>query len=179
MRRYILTGTPGSGKTTILRHLGELGYATVGEAATEVIEREQALGRPEPWLHDDFIDQVVTLQRRSQAATPAGGATVQFYDRSPVCTHALSLWLGREPSKLLSEELERITRDLVYQPMVFFVRNLGYCEPTQARRITYEQSLAFEEVHRESYRAFGYQLIDIPAAPAAERAAMVTSALNN
>lgn len=109
-------------------------------------------------------------------AVPVGGV-VQFFDRSPVCTHALSVWLGREPTGLLRSEIDRLLREHVYEPEVFFVGNLGYCEPTAARRISFEDSLAFEAVHRESYEAFGFRLVEIPAAPAAERAALVAEAL--
>jgi predicted ATPase len=178
MKRYILTGTPGAGKTTLLRHLRGLGYPTVEEAATEVIGHEQALGRSEPWEHEDFIDQIITLQRRNRTRTPQRSTlAIEFHDRSPICTHALSTYLGREPSPLLLDELERIARDGVYQPQVFFIRNLGFCEPTAARRISYQDSLAFEQVHRDSYRTFGYELIDIPAAPVRERAEAVIEAL--
>ena len=41
MRRFILTGTPGSGKTAIIRQLELDGFSVVEEAATDVI----ALGR--------------------------------------------------------------------------------------------------------------------------------------
>jgi predicted ATPase len=34
MRRFIMTGAPGAGKTSILRVLESLGYAVVEEAAT-------------------------------------------------------------------------------------------------------------------------------------------------
>jgi len=37
MKRFILTGTPGSGKTAILRQLEMEGYGVVEEAATDVI----------------------------------------------------------------------------------------------------------------------------------------------
>jgi predicted ATPase len=37
MRRFIMTGAPGSGKTSILRALENLGYAVVEEAATDAI----------------------------------------------------------------------------------------------------------------------------------------------
>ncbi|MFG2472620.1 AAA family ATPase [Streptomyces canus] len=37
MRRYVLTGTPGAGKTSILQCLAEHGYEVVEEAATAVI----------------------------------------------------------------------------------------------------------------------------------------------
>ena len=44
MPAYILTGTPGSGKTAILRMLEDAGYLVVEEAATDVIALGQALG---------------------------------------------------------------------------------------------------------------------------------------
>ena len=47
---------------------------------------------------------------------------------------------------------------------MLFVRNLGFCEPTSARRISFEESLVFERVHEEVYRELGYQLVDVPAA---------------
>ena len=37
MKRYILTGTPGSGKTTILHKLKSQGFRVVEEAATDII----------------------------------------------------------------------------------------------------------------------------------------------
>jgi predicted ATPase len=42
MHRFVLTGAPGSGKTTILRNLSRHGYAVVNEAATDVIATKQA-----------------------------------------------------------------------------------------------------------------------------------------
>ncbi|MEU0486543.1 AAA family ATPase [Streptosporangium sp. NPDC006013] len=49
MKRYILTGTPGAGKTAILRWLECDGHTVVEEAATDVIALHQARGEPKPW----------------------------------------------------------------------------------------------------------------------------------
>lgn len=62
MPRYVLTGTPGAGKTAVLRLLEVNGHAVVEEAATDVIALDNALGREEPWRDDTFIDKVVALQ---------------------------------------------------------------------------------------------------------------------
>jgi predicted ATPase len=183
-RRYILTGTPGAGKTSILRSLARSGYTVVEEAATEVIARGQARGVDEPWNTASFVDDVVALQRRRQlgrvadpGADPDGIGAVELYDRSPVCTLALSDYLARPVGPPLAAEIDRITRDRVYQRQVFFVRNLGFCEPTPARRISFEESLLFEQVHERTYRSLGYDLIEVPAGDLGTRAAAVRAAI--
>ncbi|WP_406344066.1 AAA family ATPase [Streptomyces sp. NBC_01578] len=131
MRRYVLTGTPGSGKTSILRCLAELGYGVVEEAATAVIARAQALGEDEPWMRTTFVDDVVDLQRQRQLET-SSTSSVQVFDRSPVCTYALANYLGLPASRALTAEIERITAEEIYERQVLFVLNLGFCEPTSA-----------------------------------------------
>jgi predicted ATPase len=174
MRRYILTGTPGSGKTAVLRMLEHLGYPVVEEAATAVIALRHALGEPEPADWASFVDSIVELQRRRQLAACAPAAPgIQVYDRSPVCTHALSTYLGVPISPALESEVDRVVTGEVYERRVFFVRNLGFVEPTAARRITLADALRFEQVHEETYRAFGYQLVDVPPGPLADRVAAI------
>lgn len=163
MRKFILTGTPGAGKTTILAGLERLGHQVVGEAATDVVARRQARGEDEPWTRASFIDDIVAEQVKRQAAAGTPTAGIQVFDRSPVCTHALARHLGLPVPPALSAELERITAENVYDRHVFFIRNLGFCEPTAARRISFQDALEFEKVHEHSYHEFGYELIDIPA----------------
>lgn len=177
MRRYVLTGTPGAGKTSILRCLAELGYGVVEEAATTVIAQAQAQGEDEPWTRTSFIDDVVELQRQRQLEASSTGP-VQLFDRSPVCTYALANYLGLPVSRALSAEIERITAEGIYERQVLFVRNLGFCEPTSARRISFQESLVFERFHEQSYRAFGYELVDIPADRLARRVAAVNAAIS-
>ncbi len=172
MPRYILTGAPGSGKTAMLRLLEGAGYAVVEEAATDVIALGQAGGLPEPWASPAFIDDILRLQRQRELGA---GPCIRpvFFDRSPVCTLALSRFLGWQPSRLLAAELGRITRDRVYEPVAFFVRNQGFVTATAARQISFADSLAFEQVHEQAYRELGFRLVDIPAGPLADRVALV------
>jgi predicted ATPase len=196
MRRYVLTGAPGAGKTSVLRALLDLGFAIVEEAATDVIASEQRRGVDEPWRDDDFIDKIVGLQRqreresaaldgpaaldgqagadgRAGAGAGADGQAVQVHDRSALCTLALARFLDRPVTPLLAAEVTRVTRERTFETAVFLVRPIGFIECTAARRISYQDSLAFERLHEEAYREHGFEIVDVPAAGVAQRAAMI------
>jgi predicted ATPase len=173
---YVLTGAPGAGKTAIVRQLELDGFRVVEEAATDVIALKLALGESEPHTHPAFIDTILGLQRRRQhaAETTAGAdGAIVFFDRSPVCTLALSRWLGYPESALLTAEVDRLLRCRSFASTVFFVRSLGTVTPTAARRISFADSLRFEVVHEQTYRELGFQLVDVPPGPLAERVALV------
>lgn len=173
MPAYILTGAPGAGKTAVLRLLETSGYGVVEEAATDVIALGNALGREEPWQDHDFIDRVITLQRQRLNRVPTAQSATVFFDRSPVCTLALSRYLGAPTSHRLTREVDRVIAEGTYETTVFFVRNLGFVRATAARRITFEQSLVFEQFHEQAYRDLGFQLVDVPAGPLADRVALI------
>jgi predicted ATPase len=177
MPRYILTGTAGAGKTAVLRRLEVNGLSVVEEAATDVIALSQAMGRERPWTDPAFIDQIVGLQRLRQANTRVPETATVFFDRSPVCTLALSRHLGFATSRLLAEEIDRILRGGVYEQTVFFVRHQGFIERTAARRITFEDALQFERVHEQTYRELGFELVDVPAGPLRDRVALIQQTL--
>jgi predicted ATPase len=173
MERYILTGTPGCGKTSIIRTLEMQGHCVIEEAATDVIAYEQSMGVPQPWEKPVFIDQIVGLQKQRQIQLESSKSALQFYDRSPICAAALASYLGFEPSTSLTDEIKRIKEQGIYKTRVLFIENLGFCQPTDARKISFEESLHFEQIHKETYNMFGYECVMIPKGSLADRAADV------
>lgn len=176
-KRFILTGTPGAGKTSILLALKARGYDVVTEAATDVVARHLASGSAHPPMRESFIDEIVALQRERQEKTVRDGTCIQVFDRSPICTIALSVYAGQPVSAVLTAEVDRVIAEQVYERQVFFVRSIGFCEPTAVRRISFESSLRFERIHEDTYRAFGYDLIEVPPSELATRVDAITRAL--
>ena len=177
MKRFILTGAPGAGKTAIIRQLEIDGFGVVDEAATDVIALAQARGIDQVRRDPSFIDSIVDLQRQRQIRAASQPDWVQFHDRSVVCTAALATWLGHPVSEKLSRELERINSGKIFQKRVFFIRTLGCVTPTLARRISFEDALRFAQLHEETFRSFGYEIVPVEPAPVTARVAAIKAAL--
>ena len=177
MRRFVITGAPGAGKTAIIRQLELDGFSVVEEAATDVIAAAHTQGTAEPWRHPSFIDLIVGLQRDRLIRAAHQPDEVQFHDRSVVCTAALAVYLGYSVSPVLASELQRVREEAIYQVRVFFIRNLGFVTRTDARRISFEDTLRFEKVHEETYRKYGFELVSIEPASVAERVSLIKAAI--
>jgi predicted ATPase len=164
-KHFIFTGTPGSGKTSVIKELEKLGHTVIHEAATDVISQEQAKGIERPWEEPEFVDEITRMQKdRQMNAT----GDLQFYDRSPFCTYALGKYLAYwkdlefKPLPVLLDEIDRCLKNSVYQNNVFFFENLGFITHTDARKISYEDALIFEQIHLEVYKELGFDIIMVP-----------------
>ena len=179
MRRFIITGAPGAGKTAIIRQLELDGFSVVEEAATDVIAAAHARGSTQPWMKASFIDDIAHLQKDRQIRASCQTDVVQFHDRCVVCTAALAVYLGYAFSAFLASELKRIKEEAIYQNQVFFIRNLGFVTPTEARRISFEDTVRFEKIHEETYRDFGFELISVEPGTLAERVGIIKTTVSS
>ena len=177
MRRFVVTGAPGAGKTAIIRQLERDGFSVVEEAATDIIAAAHSQGVMEPWKNPSFIDSIVRLQRDRQMRASFQPHQVQFHDRCAVCTAALAKYLSHPFPPVLVSELERIKKEAIYEQRVFFIRNLGFITPTDARRISFEETVLFEKVHEAVYQDYGFELFSVAPETLEERVKVIKAAI--
>ncbi|HLY42249.1 MAG TPA: AAA family ATPase [Terracidiphilus sp.] len=178
MKRFIVTGTPGAGKTAIIRQLEADGFDVVEEAATDVIALCHAKGFAEPWKDPSFIETIVDLQDQRQRRADRNADGIQFHDRSIFCTAALANYLGYPISKGFGERLDATRADETFQSSVFLVRSLGFVHNTDARRITLDEALRFERIHEETYRRYGFEIVDVGPGCVTDRVATIKNVVN-
>jgi predicted ATPase len=101
MRRVILSGGPGAGKTTLISELARRGYSTVSESARELIAERLSRGdtpRPEP---TSFAQELLRRDKIKYAEVPAQDSFI-FFDRSPI----ESLAMVHEAAPLAEAQLQ-------------------------------------------------------------------------
>ena len=130
------------------------------------------------FIPPEFIEAIVSLQQTRERRAACATDLVQFHDRSVVCTAALADYLGFPRSPNLLEELRRVREDSVFETSVLFLKNLGFVTPTEARRITYEETVRFEQVHERVYRDLGYEIVLIEPGSVSDRVKQIKRSLS-
>jgi predicted ATPase len=175
MRRVLITGGPGVGKTTLLAELGARGYATVPESARAIISERRARGqspRPEPIA---FAQEILRRDIEKYHGHPRESGWV-FFDRGLVET----LGMLHEVAPLSAPELDAKLRAYPFHSSVFVLPPWKDIYTTDAER---DHSFPWvEHVHGQLvqwYRSCGYVLHEVPRLPVASRSEFILRALTH
>jgi len=125
---YVITGRPSSGKTTLIKRLSDLGYATVPETARSIIDESLSNGISVEELRADerrFQESIVRRKLDVEANTRRDRLT--FFDRGLPDSIAFYKVYGLDPS-----EVENVSRNR-YRLKVFFLEQLPF-EKDYARK---------------------------------------------
>jgi predicted ATPase len=170
-RYFVITGSPGSGKSTLIAALKSSGFAVCEEAGRAIIKQQMASdGRALPWIDPgQFADAMLMRDLQTyQAAAQHGGAV--FFDRGiPDVLGYLNLM-----NLPVSDEMREAAHRHRYNRTVFiapfwaeiFVQD-------EERKQTPEEAERTCEAMVRIYGEYGYDLVALPRASTAERVAFV------
>lgn len=171
MTGVIVTGGPGSGKTTLIEALAAMGRQVQPEAGRAVIRRQQIIdGQALPW-RDRALFAELMLDRDLEAhGMSAAAPEIVFHDRGlPDLIGYLELCGMPSPDHFLKAARERR-----YARRVFIAPVWPEIFGQDAeRRQDLEEARRTHEAMRDVYPRFGYELVELPKASVEVRAAFI------
>lgn len=163
MRRIVITGCSGGGKSSLIKELSIAGHTTVEEPGRRVIASERANGGTGfPWADAERFANLAFWMAVGDHA--AATADLTFFDRSALDQAA---WFARQGT-VPPGEVPR------YDPLVFLVPPWPEIYVTDADR-QHGFGAALEEYTdlTKRLREWGYRCELLPKAPVTERADFV------
>lgn len=164
--RIIITGAPGTGKSTVLNLLEAEGYPVLPEMARALIAEQQEIANSEllPWKdHPKFGEE---LFRRQMKQYQEAEAQTTFYDRGILDNLA---YLRRDGHA--NAHLEAQARSYPYNKKVFIMPPWEEIYGNdEVRWEDLDLMLDIDRALREIYRDFDYDLLEVPKlSPSARR----------
>jgi len=170
-RFVIVTGGPGSGKTTLIAELARQGLATSPEAARAVIREQQAAGGAGlPWADRALFATLMTgFDVKAYEAARALRGPVVFDRGIPDVVGYLSLCGLCVPA-----DLDAAAKRLRYRQEVFIAPPWDEIyEKDAERRQDFAEACRTYDALTEVYRDYGYELCVLPRVSAAKRAGFI------
>jgi predicted ATPase len=165
--KYLITGGPGAGKTSLLQALKTAGYHGSEEASRQVIAEEVAKGSDSlPWTDlacfaGKVLERMTTLY--TQAAANAG---ITFFDRGIPDIIAYLKAAGLSVDNKYATAFQQHP----YQPLAFILPPWRAIYVNDAERWqTFEEAVHLYTSIRETYQALGFTLVTVPEAPVENR----------
>lgn len=173
--RFILTGGPGAGKTSLLNEFSRLGYSC-SEEASRMIIREQVLTGSDclPWQNITCFSDLL-FKRMAGFYEESSETEIVFFDRGIPDLVGFMKHL-KIP---LSQEIMDAVPTYRYAPLVFMLppwKEIYVNDPERWQ--TFEESQAIHTALRETYSGYGFEIAEVPLTDVAGRAQYILSLIS-
>lgn len=166
-RFFVITGGPGSGKTSLIAAFERAGYASSVEAGRAIIQDQVAIGgHALPWNEPAlFAELMLSCELRSYHLAKSWHGPV-FFDRGVPDVIGYLRLMGLA----VPEHMKRAAGLFRYNPRVFIAPPWEEIFRTDGeRRQDFAEAVRTYEAMVSAYGECGYELMEVPRAPVAER----------
>lgn len=161
--KYVITGGPCAGKTTLLEGLARNGFLTLPESARQIIAEEQLKDCGVlPWQDlERFQYKVIRRQLKNEEIIKGG---VCLLDRGLIDCLAYMEKDGITPSN----ELYSLMKSANYDK-IFLLDPLDIYKKDSERKETMKEARIIHEYISDNYRTLGFEVINVPNMEIKER----------
>jgi predicted ATPase len=175
LNAFVVTGGPGSGKTTVLTELANSGYGYVPEVARAIIREETERGGTAlPW--GDTSAYTARMLEGTIRAFRENSTRDQhfFFDRGLPDVLCYARLIGLRDTS----EIRAACRRFRYNETAFIapVWEAIYATDGERKQSFVEAAVTYEMMVRV-YEELGYRLVELPRVSARERAKLIIDAL--
>ncbi len=165
--RIIITGGPGTGKSSIIRHLEKEGYTCLHEISRQVTLEAQKQGIDQLFLEKPLLFSEKLLEGRIQQYREATMLKENpvFMDRGIPDVLAYMEYYKTEYPDFFSEACEKFT----YHKVFILPPWEEIYQSDNERYESYTESLRISLFLENTYKNYGYTPIEVPKAPIKER----------
>lgn len=171
-QKYIITGGPGTGKTSVINELKKNGFNCIDENSREIISTQIIKGgKILPWKNQiAFENKISNLRTQQYLTSPEEG--VCFFDRSIIDCVAYLKLNNLEVSSTIINNIKKCN----FNPAVFYtpIWEAIYINDNE-RKENIKQAEEIEKSILKTYKSEGYKLIKIPKISIKERVGFIIS----
>lgn len=171
LKRIVITGAPGTGKTTIIKALRDLGHHCFEEVSRDVIRKYQTEGISNPFLtHANAFSERLFLERIQQFKNAENiSQKIAFYDRGIPDVIAYLDYKNAliTDDYLIQAKKNRYTKIFITPPWEAI-----YAKDNE-RFETFEDAKLIHKSLLKTYKSLGYQTVSVPLENVAQRSLFI------
>ena len=173
----VITGGPGTGKTTIIDGLIEQGYSCFPEISRQITLEAKQQGIEQLFLENPLLFSELLLEGRKkqfQSAT-IDQAEIAFLDRGIPDILAYMHYIGDSYPAFF----DKACKDHSYSTVFVLPPWEAIYESDEARYENFEQAKLIYDHLKETYQKYGYRLIEVPTGTVEQRILFILNKLSN